>query len=261
MPTKVTTVTQCLGVGRRGSVCCDQLSTPPLGDGLLVLLRVVAQRQGARSLKKVARCPLNSKNIIKDIDVTFLKSKESKGNFLKACQRVSGNIENYVLENNLNKEDVVIFWLEDDWRLIEQVALDLDYIIETYLTKSCYINFSFLKKNYIHALAVFVRIEGGGGMSSGAVFGLAAAGMEPQEGASVPDTGYSPPTETQTGPQTPYAAPACGGAGVGVAVPATEYSPLPCLPSKQATSTTLFEKPASMVSTDFRSTSGLYIRG
>ena len=95
----------------------------------------------------------NFKNIIKDIDVTFLKSEESKGNFLKACQRVSSNIENYVLENNLNKEDVVIFWLEDDWRLIEQVALDLDYIIETYLTKSCYINFSFLKKNYIHALA------------------------------------------------------------------------------------------------------------
>jgi len=95
----------------------------------------------------------NFKNIIKDIDVTFLKSEESKGDFLKACQRVSSNIENYVLENNLNKNDVIIFWLEDDWRLNKRVVLDLDRIITLYMSNLCYINLSFIRANYLHALA------------------------------------------------------------------------------------------------------------
>jgi len=95
----------------------------------------------------------NYENIIKDIPVTFLKYPEGKGNFLKACQRVSQTIEKHVIDNNINKEDVIIFWLEDDWKLNKRVVLDLDRIITLYMSNLCYINLSFIRTNYIHALA------------------------------------------------------------------------------------------------------------
>ena len=93
----------------------------------------------------------NYENIIKDIPITFLQS-EGKGNFLKACQRVSQTIEKHVGENNLNKDEVIVFLLEDDWKLNKRV-LDLDRIITLYMSNLCYINLSFLRSNYIHALA------------------------------------------------------------------------------------------------------------
>lgn len=95
----------------------------------------------------------NYETIIKDIPTTFLKHPEGKGNFLKACQRVSQTIEKHVEENNINKEDVIIIWLEDDWKLNKRVVIDLDRIIKLYMSNMCYINLSFIRANYIHALA------------------------------------------------------------------------------------------------------------
>ena len=52
------------------------------------------------------------------------------------------------INNNFNKEDVIIFWLEDDWKLNK-----LDRIITLYISNRCYINLSFIRANYLHALA------------------------------------------------------------------------------------------------------------
>tara|TARA_B100001063_G_scaffold138607_1_gene129480 strand:+ start:9298 stop:10194 length:897 start_codon:yes stop_codon:yes gene_type:complete len=95
----------------------------------------------------------NYENIIKDIPITFLQHPENKGNFLKACQRVSQQIEKHVEENNLKKDDVIIFWLEDDWKLHTKIVLDLQYLLETYMSNNCHMNLSFIRANYIHALA------------------------------------------------------------------------------------------------------------
>lgn len=86
------------------------------------------------------------------LDITFLKGDE-KGNFLKACQRVSTNIEQYVINNSLDKNDVIILWLEDDWKLNTEVTLQITEIIDNYYSNLSHINLSFIRNNYIHALA------------------------------------------------------------------------------------------------------------
>lgn len=95
---------------------------------------------------------INYKNIIKDIPITFLESDTGKGNFLQACKRVSSNIEKYVIDNNFNHSDVIIIWLEDDWKL-NPTNIPLGELIENYLSNLTSINLSFLRPNYIHALA------------------------------------------------------------------------------------------------------------
>ena len=94
----------------------------------------------------------NLSNIINQIPITFLQSPDNSGNFLKACQRVSTNIENYVNNNKLNHDDVIIIWLEDDWKLNTQ-NIPLENLIDNYLSGLTSINLSFLRPNYIHALA------------------------------------------------------------------------------------------------------------
>ena len=95
----------------------------------------------------------NLKSIIKDIKIHFTNSGENiKGNFLNACKNVSSCIENYVINNKLNIDDVIIIWLEDDWKLnIENIPIQ--EIIENYLSNLTYINLSYIRLNYIHALA------------------------------------------------------------------------------------------------------------
>lgn len=94
----------------------------------------------------------NYKNIIKDIPTIFLESNTTKGNFLQACKRVSSNIEKYVEENNFNYSDIIIIWLEDDWKL-NPVNISLNELITNYLSNLTLINLSFIRLNYIHALA------------------------------------------------------------------------------------------------------------
>jgi len=77
---------------------------------------------------------------------------KGSGNFLYACKRVSENIMNYC--NTLdNKDNIKIIWLEDDWKFNKNVALDLHYLIETFSTNNSYINLTFIRNNYIWALA------------------------------------------------------------------------------------------------------------
>jgi len=94
----------------------------------------------------------NYLNIIKEIKVHFLQSDTKNGNFLQACKRISSNIEKYVNENNFNHDDVIIIWLEDDWKL-NPSNIPLQELIENYLSNLTSINLSFLRPNYIHALA------------------------------------------------------------------------------------------------------------
>lgn len=94
----------------------------------------------------------NFQNIISDIPMTFIKKETKDGNFLTACKRVSSAIEQYVIENELSEEDVAVFWLEDDWKLNKN-NIPLHELLDTYLTDMVHINLSFIRLNYIHALA------------------------------------------------------------------------------------------------------------
>ena len=94
----------------------------------------------------------NFKNIIKEIPIKFLESETGKGNFLQACKRVSSNIEKFVEENKFAHLDVIIIWLEDDWKL-NPVNIPLDELVGKYLSNLTSINLSFIRPNYIHALA------------------------------------------------------------------------------------------------------------
>lgn len=89
-------------------------------------------------------------NIKKNIDIKFLSS-DGQGNFLNACKRVSNEINNFVKKNFDDINNIKIFWLEDDW--IVNNKINLDEIIKTYSTNNNYINFTFIRNNYIWALA------------------------------------------------------------------------------------------------------------
>ena len=91
--------------------------------------------------------------MITNIPLTIVKKESQDGNFLLACTRVSSNIEQYVINNQLNPEDVIIIWLEDDWKLNNN-TIQLHDIIENYLSNLTCINLtSLIDNNYIHALA------------------------------------------------------------------------------------------------------------
>lgn len=92
----------------------------------------------------------NFKNVIKNIPTVI--TEKQNGNFLQACKTVSSQIENYVITNNLNEQDVIVFWLEDDWKLNPN-NIPLQDLIENYMSNMTYINLNYLKPNYIHALA------------------------------------------------------------------------------------------------------------
>jgi hypothetical protein len=84
--------------------------------------------------------------------VNFLKCDGDTGNFLKACKRLSQNIEEYVSKFEKN-DDTKIIWLEDDWKLNLEQITDIDELIEIYSGNMTHINLTFIRNNYIHALA------------------------------------------------------------------------------------------------------------
>jgi len=102
--------------------------------------------------ESVSDTATNFKSIIKTIPVTILENDALSGNFLNACKRVSSSIETYVINNKLNIDDVIIIWLEDDWKLNPQ-NIPLQQLMEHYFSNLTYINLSFIRNNYIHALA------------------------------------------------------------------------------------------------------------
>lgn len=94
----------------------------------------------------------NFRRMIPDIPITFMSPEKPSGNFLKACQRLGQSIEIHVQKHQLNPQDVIIFWLEDDWKRNPN-NIPLTDLIENYLGGLTCINLSFIRQNYIHALA------------------------------------------------------------------------------------------------------------
>lgn len=94
----------------------------------------------------------NFQKIIKEIPTHFFTCGKTSGNFLQACKRVSSNIEDFITKKKLDKDKIAIIWLEDDWKLSKN-NIPLQELLETYLGNLSYINLSFIRENYVHALA------------------------------------------------------------------------------------------------------------
>jgi hypothetical protein len=92
-------------------------------------------------------------NYVSDIPLIFIEKEKNDGNFLKACKNIASQMEEYVADNQLHHDDVIIMWLEDDWKLSDDVV-PMQNIIENYLSNMTYINLNLVTiNNYIHALA------------------------------------------------------------------------------------------------------------
>lgn len=92
------------------------------------------------------------RNCIPDIPIHFVHKQNSSGNFLTACKTLTRSITEFVTQSELNPNDVIIFWLEDDWK-INPSHIKMSKIIETYLSNMSIVNLSFIRNNYLHALA------------------------------------------------------------------------------------------------------------
>lgn len=95
-------------------------------------------------------------NIIKindnRFDLYFFKPDNNEGNFLNACKRLSSKINEYINDNKLNSHTKII-WLEDDWKLNSKLVIDINDLIKNYSSNKSLINLTFIRNNYIHALA------------------------------------------------------------------------------------------------------------
>jgi hypothetical protein len=97
----------------------------------------------------------NLKSIIPEIPIQFTHEQiipSRPGDFLLACQKLTMAIMSHVRINKLNPDNVIVFWLEDDWKLNPQ-HIHLHKLIDTYLSNLSVINLSFVRNNYLHALA------------------------------------------------------------------------------------------------------------
>lgn len=97
----------------------------------------------------------NFRELLDGIPVTFIEKPVEdicSGNFLNACKNIATCIEEYVLYNKLKPEDTLVLWLEDDWKLNPN-NIPLQRIIEQYVAGNTYVNFTFIRNNYVHALA------------------------------------------------------------------------------------------------------------
>jgi hypothetical protein len=94
----------------------------------------------------------NFKKIIQEIPTHFFTCGETGGNFLQACKRLSSNIAEFINKNQYDEDKIAIIWLEDDWKLSPN-NIPLQELLETYLCKLSCINLSYLRENYVHALA------------------------------------------------------------------------------------------------------------
>lgn len=96
----------------------------------------------------------NYRKLIKNINTVFLDSGDEKNNFFNACKRVANYINSEVDRLKLDKSQTYIFWLEDDWSLVKE--LDIENLVVNFMTQNSLLNLSFLRRNYIHALAPFI---------------------------------------------------------------------------------------------------------
>ena len=89
------------------------------------------------------------KDNIDNIDEVIILPQQKNG-FLGACKILSETIKKYVEDKNLCKETQKIIWLEDDWKIINDI--DINKLLE-YSGKYTHINLTGIQPNYIHALA------------------------------------------------------------------------------------------------------------
>jgi len=94
----------------------------------------------------------NFQKIIQEIPTHFFTCGAEGGNFLQACKRVSSNIAEFISKKQLDQDKIAIIWLEDDWKLSPN-NIPLQELLETYLGKLSCINLSYIRENYVHALA------------------------------------------------------------------------------------------------------------
>ena len=94
----------------------------------------------------------NFQKIIQEIPTHFFTCGETGGNFLQACKRVSSNIVEFITKKQLDQNKIAIIWLEDDWKLSPN-NIPLQELLETYLGELSCINLSYIRENYVHALA------------------------------------------------------------------------------------------------------------
>lgn len=91
----------------------------------------------------------NFKSLI-PFEIIFLPQKQA--GFLDSCFLLSTQICNYVIQNEIDKNNVCILWLEDDWKLKDNINVMFDYLIQL-MNRNSYVNLSLLRKNYFWALA------------------------------------------------------------------------------------------------------------
>jgi hypothetical protein len=90
-----------------------------------------------------------------NIELHVLRCEGERGNFLKACQRLATHIDAFVqtaCPNTVEQGQVRIVWLEDDWRIHPHI-IPLTDLLSTYSAPLSVINLSYIRNNYIHALA------------------------------------------------------------------------------------------------------------
>jgi hypothetical protein len=85
--------------------------------------------------------------------IFFRQDPEKKSSFLLSCKRLSENIVSYVETLNTQPDDIKIIWLEDDWKLNTNAIIPLSQLISMYSSSMTYINLTFIRNNYIWALA------------------------------------------------------------------------------------------------------------
>jgi hypothetical protein len=102
--------------------------------------------------KSVEETIQNFQKIIQEIPTHFCTCDANGGNFLKACKRISSNISEFITKKQLDQDKIAIIWLEDDWKLSPN-NIPLQEILETYLGNLSCINLSYIRENYVHALA------------------------------------------------------------------------------------------------------------
>jgi hypothetical protein len=93
----------------------------------------------------------NFENLLDDSRIELIILGQQYNKFLGACKNLSENIKTYVENKGLDKNNLKIIWLEDDWDLIEDLPSFSE--LEKYCGGITHINLSGIKNNYIWALA------------------------------------------------------------------------------------------------------------
>lgn len=94
----------------------------------------------------------NFENLLDDSRIELIILGQQYDKFIGACKNLSENIRNYVENRALDKNNLKIIWLEDDWDLIEDPPAFSE--LEKYCGgKMTHLNLSGIKNNYIWALA------------------------------------------------------------------------------------------------------------